>query len=203
MRVAAGAGAGLDGILHRLDLVLAQLADRLADGRIALCRLCGADRDLGHGRAGTNKVDNVEQVVGQAVLLGANVVLARGVTAVDVVSRLQSLLSNTSSGINGDPGLGGVDMNVFFRNAVANQPLFDGVDALVIGSEHLDDIFFRKVAAIVGRGGVRAAVGDLLVERRRRSGGQDLHIVEFVLSLLETALFQSNLERNPGVGIHS
>lgn len=153
MGVAASTGASLDGVLHVLDLVLAQLADGLANRRIALCRR-GADRHLGHGGAGADKVDNVEQVVGQAVLLGTNVVLAGGVAAVNVVSRLQSPLHDTGRGINGDPGLGGVDVDVLFRNTLANQPLLDRVDALVVGGEHLDDILFRQVLAVVGRGWV-------------------------------------------------
>lgn len=89
VRVTASAGAGLDGILDQLGIVLSEVANRLADDGVALGRVGSARVEFcGGGDRGEDKVDDVGQIIGQAVLVDTNVLLARALVTVDMVSGL-------------------------------------------------------------------------------------------------------------------
>lgn len=129
----------------------------------AVVLLLGVKLDA--GRAGRNtrvyKVDDVGNVAGQTVLVGADVVLSRGAAAVDMVLCLEKLLQGCSVHIDVDGRLGRVDVDVLVVDTTLTEPLLDGVDGLVIRSKVLDDFSSSQVLAVIGRLGVGAALRDV------------------------------------------
>lgn len=132
----------------------ASAGSELVEGRFLVrtpVHLGGADGgDIGAGTGG----DGVEDVARQLVRVGTEVVLAGWGEFVSMVGGLPQALELGNSGLELNPSF--VFGNRDTRDASVLEPLLDGLQIALFGSEELSNLFLRVVLAVLGRVRVRA-----------------------------------------------
>lgn len=111
------------------------------------------------GDTGVHKVDVLGNLSGQAVLVGADALRVSSGVRVDVVLGLEDRLELAGGGLKMDPALATGDLDGAAGDARGDEPLLDGLDRVLFGSEELDKLVLGVVVAVVGRLGVRT--GDI------------------------------------------
>lgn len=98
-------------------------------------------------------------MLGQAVVVGTNVLLVGASMVVSVVFCLENILELLDGAVEGNPSLALGDEDGLFGDTCSNEPPLDDIGRLVGRLEELNNLFRSVVLSVAGRVGIRAAIG--------------------------------------------
>lgn len=97
-------------------------------------------------------------MLGQAVVVGTNVLLVGTGMVVGVVLRLEDILELFNGAVEGNPPLTLGNEDGVLGDTGSNEPLLDDIGRLVGRLEELNNLFLGVVLSVAGRFGIRAAI---------------------------------------------